>query len=161
MNNYFGAMLRYFEFGGRSSRRETLWFTLGFFVLLVAAAWVDLKVLHYRVPLSREEMELTPAVAFVIFTHFIPKITLTVRRLHDAGKSGWWYWISLIPLLGTFWLLYLVLIKGPDENSDKYGPDPRDPGFFEPAPMRLERHQPLSRAQLMVQQMEERRRRMA
>lgn len=157
MNNYFGAMLRYFEFDGRSSRREYWWYTLGAFVVFFLAVFVD-RALGY----GYSGRMVGPALVFAFVVHIIPGITLTVRRLHDAGRSGWWYWIALIPFIGGLWLFYLTAIKGPDDESDQYGLDPRDPGAFAPpAPTRLERHQPLTRAQLMVQQMEERRRRMA
>lgn len=150
-------MLRYFEFGGRSSRREYWWYTLGSVVALLAAFFIDHNLLGYW----RPNRVFGPMLLFATFVHIVPGLTLTVRRLHDAGRSGWWYWIGLVPVVGGFWLFYLTGIKGPDDASDQYGPDPRDPGAYEPQPMRLERHQPLTRAQLMVQQMEERRRRMA
>lgn len=157
MNNYFGAMLRYFEFAGRSTRREYWWFTLGIFVAFVAAIFIDLRLGY-----GREGRVIGPALVFALVIHVVPSITLVVRRLHDTGKSGWWYWIGLVPFIGGLWLFYLTAIKGPEYNAQDYGPDPRDPEAFRPAgPLRLERHQPLTRAQLMVQQMEERRRRMA
>jgi uncharacterized membrane protein YhaH (DUF805 family) len=157
VNNYFGSMLRYFELGGRSSRREYWWYSLGSLVALCGAFWIDYELLGYW----RPDRVFGPVLLFATFVHIVPGLTLTVRRLHDSGKSGWWYWIALIPLIGGLWLFYLTAIKGPEYEAQKYGPDPRDPGAFEPTPMRLERHQPLTRAQLMVQQMEERRRRMA
>ncbi len=47
-----------------------------------------------------------------------PGIAVTIRRLHDVGKSGWWYFILLIPLLGGIWLLVLLCTEGnPGENS--------------------------------------------
>jgi uncharacterized membrane protein YhaH (DUF805 family) len=157
VNNYFGSMLRYFEFSGRSSRREYWWYSLALIPVFLGAFWIDYVVLGYW----RPQRVFGPVLLFATFVHIVPGITLMVRRLHDAGKSGWWYWIALVPFIGGLWLFYLTAIKGPDDESDRYGPDPRDPGAFEPAPMRLERHQPLTRSQLMVQQMEERRRRMA
>ena len=159
MNNYFGAMLRYFEFSGRSARREYWWYSLALIPIFIGAVWFDYSILGYwHVDTGKIY---GPVVLFAVFVHVVPGITLTVRRLHDAGKSGWWYWISLVPFIGGLWLFYLTGIKGPDEESDQYGPDPRDPDTFDPPAMRLDRHQPLTRSQLMVQQMEERRRRMA
>lgn len=156
MNNYFGAMLRYFEFSGRSTRREYWWYGLGMFVAFVVAIFVD-----YRLGYVRAGRGVGPAIIFSMVVHVLPGITLTVRRLHDTGKSGFWYFISLIPVIGGLWLFYLTGIKGPEYEAQQYGPDPRDPGAFaSDKPMRLDRHQPLTRGQLMVQQMDERRRRM-
>lgn len=46
----------------------------------------------------------------------IPSIAATIRRLHDIGKSGWWYLISLLPFIGTVWLLVLLCRKGETSN---------------------------------------------
>lgn len=154
VNNYFGAMLRYFEFGGRSSRREYWWYSVTIVVLSFGAMMIDIKYLN------AQSFESSPLLLFVIFTHVIPGITMTVRRLHDAGCSGWWYWISLVPVIGGFWLFYLTGIKGPTYESEQYGPDPRDADAVAPA-TRPARAQPQTRAQFMMQQMEDRRRRMA
>jgi len=41
-----------------------------------------------------------------------------VRRLHDVDKSGWWYFINLIPVIGGIWFLVLMLSGGnPDPNA--------------------------------------------
>jgi len=54
----------------------------------------------------------------------LPSIAVTVRRLHDVGKSGWWYFIVLIPIIGAIWLLVLLCTDGtPGANS--YGPSPK------------------------------------
>ena len=39
---------------------------------------------------------------------FLPSLAVTVRRLHDIGKSGFWYFISLVPYIGSFVLLILT-----------------------------------------------------
>lgn len=155
MNNYFGAMLRYFEFNGRSSRREYWWYSLTFMTVIVAAIYTDITALNS--PNLRSSVLLW----FVIIIHIIPGMSLTVRRLHDGGRSGWWYWISLVPFIGGFWLFYLTAIKGPEYEAQQYGPDPREPGALAPAATHRERHQPLTRSQMLVRQMDERRRRMA
>ena len=48
---------------------------------------------------------------------------LTMRRLHDIGKSGWWYWIALIPLVGTI-LLLIWMFRASDATENQYGPTP-------------------------------------
>jgi uncharacterized membrane protein YhaH (DUF805 family) len=54
----------------------------------------------------------------------IPGIAVSVRRLHDTGKSGWWLLIGLVPLLGGIVLLvFMVLDSQPGQNQ--YGPHPR------------------------------------
>lgn len=53
-----------------------------------------------------------------------PGITVSIRRLHDIGKSGWWFLISLVPLVGGIVLLvFMCLDSQPGENI--YGPNPK------------------------------------
>lgn len=54
----------------------------------------------------------------------IPSIAVAVRRLHDIGKSGAWFFISLIPYIGTIWLLVLLCLEG-EEGENQYGADPK------------------------------------
>lgn len=54
----------------------------------------------------------------------IPGLSVFVRRMHDVGKSGWWFFIALIPFVGIIWLLVLLCTDGnPGENM--YGPSPK------------------------------------
>ena len=54
----------------------------------------------------------------------VPSIALAVRRLHDIGKSGWWYLIALIPLIGLLVLLYFFVLDS-QPGSNQYGPNPK------------------------------------
>ena len=55
---------------------------------------------------------------------FIPGLAVSIRRLHDVGKSGWFLLISLIPLVGGIWLIVLLASKSnPGENQ--YGAEPK------------------------------------
>ena len=73
----------------------------------------------------------TPELAFVLIalqtvvslaTTWIG-ITLTMRRLHDIGKSGWWCWIGLIPLIGGI-LLLIWACTASESAENQYGPIP-------------------------------------
>ena len=55
--------------------------------------------------------------------HFLPALSVLVRRLHDVGKSGWWNFIGLIPIV-NFWLLY-ILCKDGDNGENSYGNNPK------------------------------------
>jgi uncharacterized membrane protein YhaH (DUF805 family) len=56
---------------------------------------------------------------------FIPNLAVAVRRLHDIGKSGWWYFILFIPCgIGAIWFLILMVTGSDSENA--YGPVPED-----------------------------------
>lgn len=54
---------------------------------------------------------------------FLPGLAVAVRRLHDAGKSGWWYFIVLIPIIGWIWILVLYCTDSKPDNE--YGPNPK------------------------------------
>jgi uncharacterized membrane protein YhaH (DUF805 family) len=54
----------------------------------------------------------------------IPAIAVSVRRLHDLGKSGGWIFISLIPFIGAIWLLVLFVTEG-EPNANTYGASPK------------------------------------
>lgn len=65
-------------------------------------------------------------LVYVILT-LLPTLSVTVRRLHDVGKSGFWILISLIPVpfIGSLILLAFVLQNG-QIGTNKYGPNPKD-----------------------------------
>ncbi len=65
--------------------------------------------------------------AYIVIS-IVPSLSCAVRRLHDTGRSGWWYFISLIPLIGGIALLvFFCMDSEPDRNQ--YGPNPKQPGF--------------------------------
>lgn len=49
-----------------------------------------------------------------------PTLCLTVRRLHDSGKSGWYYWMAFIPLVGGI-LMLVFLLQGSQQGKNEYG----------------------------------------
>ena len=53
----------------------------------------------------------------------VPGIALVVRRLHDVGRSGWWYLIMLIPLVGT--IIMLIWLCTDSDNDNQWGPNPK------------------------------------
>jgi uncharacterized membrane protein YhaH (DUF805 family) len=58
---------------------------------------------------------------------FIPNLAVSVRRLHDQDKSGWWILIALVPLIGGIWLLVLYCMEG-TRGPNRFGPDPKGGG---------------------------------
>ena len=61
-------------------------------------------------------------IVFYLVT-FLPSLTVSIRRLHDIDKSGWWLLINLVPLFGYMSLLYLAAKRGMD-GPNQFGPDP-------------------------------------
>ncbi len=56
---------------------------------------------------------------------FIPSIAVFVRRLHDTGRSGWWCFIALIPLIG--WIILLIyMVEDGNPGQNQYGANPKE-----------------------------------
>ena len=118
----------YANFKGRASRKEYWMYTLIFTVLFIALMTIMFSVLSFS---DETGIETGPGVYLTVilvivflFAHFIPSIALTVRRLHDTGKSVWWYLIVFVPYLGNFVIFIFTLIDG-DRGDNKYGSNPK------------------------------------
>ena len=61
------------------------------------------------------------AILFIPVTYL--SITVSVRRLHDLGRSGWFVLLSFVPILQLVFCVYIAFFKGKDEDN-KYGPSP-------------------------------------
>ena len=118
----------YSNFSGRARRREYWMFTLVYVIILIACTVLDnvLGTLFMMDagPLGEISMGYGWIYTICGLIHFIPGLALAVRRLHDVGKSGWFYLIFLIPFIGAVWLLVLFCLEGKKEDN-KYGPNPK------------------------------------
>jgi uncharacterized membrane protein YhaH (DUF805 family) len=63
---------------------------------------------------------------------FVPALAVGVRRLHDVGKSGWYYFIVLIPIAGPIWFLVLMCTDS-QPGDNQYGPNPKEQQLAPPA----------------------------
>lgn len=126
MRSYFDGLLRYFEFSGRSTRAQYWLFSLFSALCMVGALFGDAYL--SGIPVGSQVWG--PLTVFAALFHAVPGVTVTVRRLHDIGRSGWWYCITIIPILGG--ILLLVWMCWPSDDYDNaYGDHPRD---SQPAP---------------------------
>ena len=105
--------LNYCNFSGRASRSEFWWFALFTFILSAVISIVFCW--------SQNAMNIVTGL--VNLALLLPSLGLAVRRLHDIGKSGWWIFISLIPIVG--WILLIVwYCKDSQMETNEYGPVP-------------------------------------
>jgi len=122
---------RYFDFAGRSRRKEYWMFVL--FQLLVALA---ITAVFGRTEYARVGM-FASAVTDVagpggmllgLFRLFslIPGVAVAVRRLHDQDRSGWLLLLALIPFLGWF-ALFVLMCLGGTRGANRFGADPKNP----------------------------------
>jgi uncharacterized membrane protein YhaH (DUF805 family) len=108
------AFSKYATFTGRSSRSAYWWFYLFNVIVLLAALIID-----YALNTSGILYGLT-ALALLL-----PNLAVAVRRLHDAGHSGWWLFIAILPLIGAIVLLVFTLQGSEPPNQWGSGPDER------------------------------------
>ena len=113
----------YANFSGRARRRE-YWM----YVLVQSIIMIGLMILDSILGLDFELQGISLGYGYLyligVIVHFIPSLAVLVRRLHDVGKSGWFYFIFLIPIIGIIWLLVLYCTEG-QKQDNKWGPDPK------------------------------------
>tara|TARA_B100000927_G_scaffold279660_1_gene263429 strand:+ start:380 stop:772 length:393 start_codon:yes stop_codon:yes gene_type:complete len=118
----------YINFKGRARRKEYWMFTLVYVIILMGCTALDnmLGTVFMMDGGALGEISMGYGWAYTIcgLVHFLPALSLVVRRLHDVGKSGWFYLIILIPIIGVIWLLVLYCTEG-QKQDNKWGPDPK------------------------------------
>jgi len=122
MGWYLEALKKYAVFGGRSRRKEYWYFVL--FSLIVSLVLSAIDALLGTFSSSTNVGLLGGIYGLAII---IPSIAVSVRRLHDIDRTGWWVLISLVPVIGTIVLLVFAALEGtPGEN--RFGPNPKASG---------------------------------
>ncbi len=106
-------------FSGRARRSEYWWFILAYALTS--------SVLYYADLLARTQGHgsftryVTIAFAVVVFVF---SVAVLVRRLHDVNRSGGYFWLTLIPVIGQIVLIVYLAQEG-TRGPNRYGPDPR------------------------------------
>jgi uncharacterized membrane protein YhaH (DUF805 family) len=111
-------------FAGRLNRRN---YFIGYIVVLgiiIAAVIIDAIYAGFTQPETTEYDFSLVAAAFIVIFYLVYTVSLTVRRFHDLGKSGWWIITLIIPIVNGIVGLYLTFADG-DEEANKYGKTPK------------------------------------
>jgi uncharacterized membrane protein YhaH (DUF805 family) len=104
----------YVGFAGRASRSE-FWYWMLFSVLVsIAASIIDLGLVSGNTTVLSSIWSLAA---------FLPSLAVGVRRLHDTDRSGWWWLICFIPLVGIIVLIVFWCLEG-TPGPNRFGPDP-------------------------------------
>ncbi len=111
MKWYFEVLKKYAVFSGRARRKE-YWMFLLFHIIIIALGVIESIVGTNSV-----------IALFYMLAILLPGLAVTVRRLHDTGKSGWWLLIGLVPLIGIVILVFMV--QDGQAGDNQYGPNPK------------------------------------
>lgn len=106
------CLSRYTDFEGRSQRSEFWWFFLFNIIGSAVANAIDTAILGFPVLGILWSLGL-----------LIPGIAVSIRRMHDLDKSGWWIFIVLVPVVGFLIYLYWVVQRG-TVGPNRFGADP-------------------------------------
>lgn len=111
---------KFADFEGRSRRSEFWSFYLVHMLIIIGLAMVGPRI----------------NIGFYLFTlilysilSIIPALAVTVRRLHDTDRSGWWYLISFIPFIGGIIMIVFLVTEG-TPGPNLYGEDPKDDDYY-------------------------------
>jgi uncharacterized membrane protein YhaH (DUF805 family) len=112
------SLARYASFDGRARRSEYWYFSIVHWLAMLLAG-----VVGYLAMLA------SPALGIVLYSiaffgTLLPHLAVSVRRLHDVNRTGWWYLFGLVPLLGTIALLVWYCTDG-TRGPNRFGADPK------------------------------------
>lgn len=110
---------RFAEFTGRSRRQEFWMFTLFSIIAAIAAALID-----FMFGFAPEENGPLGIVVSLVF--LVPSISVSIRRLHDVARTGWWLLLVLVPIIGWIVLIVWNCTDG-TRGTNRFGPDPKNP----------------------------------
>jgi uncharacterized membrane protein YhaH (DUF805 family) len=116
---YLDVLRQYAVFRGRARRREYWMFFLVTTVIFVGLGIIDVVTGTF-----------SPAVGIGLLgglyslATLVPGIAVTVRRLHDTDRSGWWLLIALVPVIGAL-VLFIIMVLDSHPGENRYGPSPK------------------------------------
>ena len=116
MNWYVDVISKYAVFDGRARRKEYWMFYLINIIISIV----------FNIILYASQQSTSIALIMLLYTLaiFLPSLGVSIRRLHDTGRSGWFVLISLIPLIGAI-ILLVFLCQDSQPGANKYGENPK------------------------------------
>jgi uncharacterized membrane protein YhaH (DUF805 family) len=118
MNWYLTVLKKYAVFSGRARRKE-YWFFILFHILVI----IGLSIIETMLGMGGETAGYGMLTLIYTLAVFLPALGVTIRRLHDSDRSGWWVLIGFVPLIGGIVLLIFMILPG-TSGSNRFGPDP-------------------------------------
>ncbi len=109
------------NFNGRARRKE-YWGAMLIYIIVAVILSMLMNITFWISEYLSYFFVLVTSIFYL--ATIVPILALTVRRLHDIDKSGWWYLISLVPIIGGIWLLILLCTEG-TRGENRFGADPK------------------------------------
>ena len=119
MNWYVKCLRQYTDFTGRARRKEYWMYTLFNVIIVALLAGIDYLLGWFSI-----EYRIGVLSGIYSLAVLLPGLAVCVRRLHDIGKSGWYYLLGLIPIVGPIILLVYYCTEG-DRFENAWGEDPK------------------------------------
>jgi uncharacterized membrane protein YhaH (DUF805 family) len=116
-----------FSFDGRVNRAK--WWGWSIVAVIAYGALVGISMAIFGSTMSPEGVPQPSGLAIVLcavgfIAYFWVVLALAVKRWHDRNKSGWWIFISLVPVIGGLWYLIECGFLPGTSGPNKYGSDP-------------------------------------
>jgi uncharacterized membrane protein YhaH (DUF805 family) len=119
MHWYLDVLKKFAVFGGRARRKEFWVFALVNLLATLILGFVDVAT-----GLVSEQAGIGLFSGIYSLGVLVPYLAVSVRRLHDTGRTGWWLLIGLIPLIGSIVLLVFFVLDG-EPGQNRYGVNPK------------------------------------
>ena len=120
MNWYLAVLKKYAVFSGRAGRSEYWFFVLFNVIISIVLGAIDALIFGFN---AQSGMGLLGGLYSLAV--LIPSIAVSVRRLHDTDRSGWWILIAFIPLIGAIVLL-VFMVMGSMPGDNRFGAYPSE-----------------------------------
>ncbi len=117
MNYYSICLSKFADFSGRARRRE-------YWTFAIVNCLIALLLLILGLAFGEDSPASNILVTIFYLIMLVPNLSESVRRLHDIGKSGWWLFIGLVPLVGSLLLLVWSFMDS-EEGENQYGENPK------------------------------------
>jgi len=119
MHWYIDVLRKYFGFDGRA-RRSEYWM----FALISSIIFGGFAVIDYLTGTWNAEFTLGVTSGIYLLAVLLPSIAVTVRRLHDTDRTGWWMLIGIVPLIGPI-VMFIFTVLDSTPGPNRYGPNPK------------------------------------
>jgi uncharacterized membrane protein YhaH (DUF805 family) len=119
MDWYLGVLKKYTVFKGRARRREYWNFVLFNIIIAIVLAIIDRLTGTFSAGTGFGLLGGLYGLAVLV-----PSLAVSVRRLHDTNRTGWWLLIGLIPCIG-FIVLIIFMVQDSQAGENQYGPNPK------------------------------------